>query len=143
MALSRVELAERSEGLRRLYRITIARTVALAASYGLILIVAPSDVWLYLFAVIVGFIVIGWLQFWMAKKEIGGWWRTYVAIMLDFAMLTFVLIYPPPGSPEDLNPAFFLKFDSFDFLYIILGALAISLRPGLLIWGGICAVTFW
>lgn len=143
MTPSRFETAEQAEGLRRLYRITIARSVALLASYGLILIVAPPTVWPYLFVVILAFIATGWLQFWMAKRDIGGWWRSYVTIMLDFGMLVFVLIYPPLGTDLYVHPAFYLRYDSFDFLYIILGSLAISLRPGLLIWGGICAVAFW
>lgn len=143
MTPSRFETAEQAEGLRRLYRITIARTAALVASYGLILIVAPASVWAYLFAVILASIASGWLQFWMARRDIGGWWRTYVTIMLDFGMLVFVLIYPPIGTELTVHPAFYLRIDSFDFLYIILAGLAISLRPGLLIWGGVCAVTFW
>ena len=115
----------------------------LGVSYLLVLIVSPSALWLYLFLVIGAFVCTGWLQFWLAKKEIGGWWRTYLATALDFALLTFALIYPPIGTPEDIHPAFFLRFGSFDFLYLILAGLAISLNPALLVWGGVCVAVFW
>lgn len=143
MSTIRLEAAEQAEGLRRLYRITLARSAALAASYGLILVVTPSAIWLYLFGVIVAFIISGWLQYWLAVKDIGGWWRGYATVALDFAMLTYVLIHPAYGAPEEVHPAYFLRFDSFDFFYIILGGLAISLRPALVIWSGICVCVFW
>lgn len=143
MTSSRFETAEQAEGLRRMHRITIARTGALAASFVLILFVTPPAIWLYLFSVILASVALGWLHYWIAIREIGGWWRSYVAIMLDFALLVFVLIHPPLGAELTVHPAFYLRFSSFEFLYIILGGLAISLRPGLLIWGGACAVMFW
>ena len=119
MSTIRLEAAEQAEGLRRLYRITLARSAALAASYGLILVVTPSAIWLYLFGVIVAFIISGWLQYWLAVKDIGGWWRGYATVALDFAMLTYVLIHPAYGAPEEVHPAYFLRFDSFDFFYIV------------------------
>lgn len=143
MTTSRFQAAEEAEGLRRLYRITIARSAALVASAGIILLVSPQSVWLYLLSIISLFIATGWLQYLLARQNIGGWWRSYAATAVDLAMLTFALIYPPPGTPLTVHPAFFLRFDSFDYLYIILAGLAISLRPGLLIWGGVCTAIFW
>ncbi|MFT4829327.1 MAG: adenylate cyclase [Paracoccaceae bacterium] len=143
MTLSRLELAQKTEGLRRLFRISIARSAAMVAIGGIVMVVAPVEVWPYFLSICALFIATGWGNYWLAHNNIGVSWRDYIASALDFAMLAFTLIYPPPAAPIDLHPAFYLRFDSFDFFYVILASLAISLRPVLLIWGGICGVFFW
>ena len=140
---TRLEIAQRAEGLKRLYLITIARTLALIAVSCLIMVVAPIEVWSYILPIVALFVVMGWANYGLAIKGLGGWWREYAAATLDFALMAFVLIYPPPATPLDVHPAFFLRFDSFDFFYVTLASLAISLRPALLIWGGVNVVVFW
>ncbi len=143
MTSTRLEKAQVAEALNRLYRITIARTLGQFAVAVLILVITPPDVWLYILSILCLFILTGWLHYWLALKRWGGAWLEYAAATLDFAILTFVVIYPPPSSHLDVHPAFFLRFDNFDFLYLILAALAISLRPMLMIWGGLNGVVFW
>jgi hypothetical protein len=145
MTLSRLELAQKTEGLRRLFRITIARSAAMIAIGGVIMVVSPTDVWPYFLSIVALFIATGWGNYWLARNDIGGSWRDYTAAALDFAMLAFTLIYPPPTAPVDVHPAFYLKFDSFDYFYVILASLAISLRPVLLIWGAsaVCSSGRW
>ena len=143
MMSTRLDKAQADEALQRLFRITIARTVGQIAVGVLIMVIAPSDVWLYVHSILLLFVLTGWLHYALARRKWGGAWLEYLAATLDFAVLTFVVIYPPPPSQLDVHPAFFLRFDNFDFLYLILAALAISLRPLLLIWGGINGVVFW
>lgn len=142
MAIS-ISAAREAEGLRRLYRITVARSVALFIIMGVILTVSPPSVWAYYLSLVVIFIVIGWANYALARAGLGGWARDYAFIALDFAFLTFTLIYPPPNAPMDVSYAFYLRFDNFDYFYVILAGLSISLRPALLIWGGACGVVFW
>ncbi|MEL7466478.1 MAG: adenylate/guanylate cyclase domain-containing protein [Pseudomonadota bacterium] len=142
MAIS-VTAAREAEGLRRLHRITVARSIALVLIMGLIVSLAPASVWGYYLSLVVIFIAIGWVNFALARKGLGGRMREYAATALDFAFLTFTLIYPPPNAPPEVSHAFYLRFDNFDYLYVILTGLAISLRPALLIWGGVCGMVFY
>lgn len=138
-----LDAAREAEGLRRLYRITVARSFALLIICGVIVTVSPPSVWAYFLTLVFAFIALGWANYALARAHIGGRYREYAFVALDFAFLTFTLIYPPPGAPTEVSNAFYLRFDNFDYFYVILTGLAISLRPALLIWGGVCGVVFW
>ncbi len=138
--MDRMRLAE---GRRRLRIITYARTAALLVIAAIVSAVSPPETWPYYYGLIAIFIALGWATFAVNRSRFDGPWRDYAFVAADFALITFTVLVPAPDAPPELPAAFYLRFDNFDYLYVILGGLAISLRPMLLIWGGICGAAFW
>lgn len=131
------------EGQKRLRMITVVRTVALVGILGIVSYIAPLRTLPHYFNLIALFAVSGWVNYAISLTRWNGAWRDYCFVAADFALLTFVLIVPAPDTPIEFPDVFFLRFDGFDYLYVFLAGLSISLRPWLVVWGGIAGAVSW
>ena len=119
------------------------RTVALIA---IALLVTPLVPWpgpLYLYLVLFLFALSGWGA-WLAENAV--WarpWHQYAFVSADFALMSFVLLYPNPFLPIDYPPQFILRYGNFIFFFVLLAGLTYAYRPRLVIWGGLSAAVSW
>ncbi len=140
---NRVDQAFRRENRNRLKSITISRTIAMLVVAVVVAIVAPWPSFLYYHFLILLFGLSGLIQFIVGRSRWTRDWFVYAFITLDMALLVFTLIYPNPFEQANFPPQFSLRFGNFLYLFIVLGALAITLRPLLPLWGGFTGALFW
>ncbi len=129
---------EKMEGHRIAIR---ARTVAFVLLGVLLPILNPSPYVLYYEVAILLFIVLGWLQLWLASVSYSK--AELALIFLDLSLLTFLIVVPNPFLNEEIPSAFVYRFDNFMyfFIFLALGTLAYSWRT---IWGiGIWVAALW
>jgi adenylate cyclase len=129
-----------SEGRRMQLR---GRTFSLIAIFILVAFVAPYPDFLYYQALVLFFITTGFVPALMERVGRLRSWHLYFFIALDFALMTFALIYPNPLAPPDLPPQLTLRFDTSLYLFVMLAGLAFSDHPRMVIWGGIVGAVSW
>lgn len=128
---ARLDAAIRAEGRRRLDVMTAARIAAMGAVAALVVVIAPYPEFLWYHGLIAAFVVFGLAQFALGRSAAMRVWMIHAFIAADLALLVFTLIYPNPLSDRGFPPQFLLRFGTFSYLYIVLAALAMSLRPSL------------
>lgn len=113
-----------------------ARSVALGILAVLIVILVPEWHILFYVGIILGFILIGWLQLRAAK--VGQSKMELFLIFADLVLLTAAFTIPSPFHPDEMPAAFTYRFDNFIFyfLFLALGTLAYS-------WRTVWAMGFW
>lgn len=129
-----------SEGRRMQLR---GRTLSLIAIFILAAFVAPYPDFLYYQALVLFFISTGFVPWLLERLRRLRSWHIYFFIAIDFALLTFALIYPNPLAPHDLPPQLTLRFDTSLYLFVMLAGLAFSDHPRLVIWGGVVGAVCW
>jgi adenylate cyclase len=138
--IARALLAEERERLRLTIR---ARSAALVAILALVSLLTEWPEMLWFHGLIVIFIATGLLQLRLQQPGLHRDWYKYAFAALDFALLTFVLLYPNPLSELEFPAQMLLRFGSFLYFFVILAGLAFTFHPRLVLWGGICAAVFW
>lgn len=119
------------------------RVVALTA---IAILVTPLVPWpgpLYLYPLLLLFALLGWGGWYVENAEWGKSWHQYVFVTADFALMTFVLLYPNPVLPLDFPPQFILRYGNFIYFFVLLAGLTYAYRPRLVLWGGISAAVWW
>lgn len=119
----------------------IARTVALAIIAILLPFLNPERSVIYYEALLLGFVVIGWAQWRVARVGRSG---TELALLFaDIALLTFAILVPNPFNQDATPTAFVYRFGNFIYFFILLaiGTLAYSWRTVLTI--GTWTVMLW
>jgi len=118
----------------------------LLALFAIALLVTPLVPWpgpLYLYFVLLVFALLGWGG-WLVENAIWGRpWHQYVFVTADFALMSFVLLYPNPLLPLDYPPQFILRYGNFIFFFVLLAGLTYVYRPRLVLWGGFSAAICW
>jgi adenylate cyclase len=97
---------------------------------------------LYL-AAISAFALLGAPPYLLARRGIGGTPVTAAFLLLDAAILTYILIVPPPFSIDGWTPQLTLRLPNFLYLGVFLVGMALSYSPTLVIWTGIAAIAAW
>jgi adenylate cyclase len=97
---------------------------------------------LYL-AAIVAFALLGAPPYLLARRGIGGPPMIAAFLLLDVAILSYILIVPPPFSIEGWTPQLNLRLPSFLYMGVFLVGMALSYSPALVIWTGIASVAAW
>ncbi|MCY6382846.1 adenylate/guanylate cyclase domain-containing protein [Hoeflea prorocentri] len=119
------------------------RMLALAVIAILSTILAPWPGPLMYYPVMVLFVLLGIGAY---RAERAPWrreWHRYAFVFADFALLSFVLLYPNPLIPFDLPPQYSLRFGNFIYFFVLLAVLAYLYRPGVVLWGGVSAALSW
>ncbi|MGE0211960.1 MAG: adenylate/guanylate cyclase domain-containing protein [Parvibaculaceae bacterium] len=96
----------------------------------------------YLLA-LAAFALLGAPPYLLARR---GYGRTPVLVaflMLDAAILTYVLVVPPPFYVEDWTAQLNLRLPNFLYLGIFLVGMSLSYSPWLVMWAGIAAIVAW
>ena len=129
------------------------RTAQLIALYGRIvalvaiaLLVTPLVPWpgpLYIYIVLMLFALLGWSGWLVENAAWGKSWHQYGFVTADFALMSFILLYPNPMLPLDYPPQFILRYGNFIFFFVLLAGLTYAYRPRLVVWGGLSAAMCW
>lgn len=119
------------------------RTLSLAAMLFVLGVVAPYPDAIYYQILILFFITTGFIPSLLERWGRLRHWHLYLFVALDFALLTFAVIYPNPFAPEDLPPQLTLHFHTSLYLFLLLSGLAFADNPRLVLWGGFVGAVSW
>ena len=121
----------------------MGRNAALVVIALLLAVVNPYPGFLYYEALLGLFLVVGAARYVLERR--GSWqgWHDYLLIGLDFALLTFTLLYPNPLAPFDYPAQMSLRFGNFVYFYVLLAGLAFGFQPRRVVWGGIIGALAW
>jgi adenylate cyclase len=97
---------------------------------------------LYL-SVIAAFALLGAPPYLLARRGIGGTPVTAAFLLLDAAILTYILIVPPPFYVDGWTPQINLRLPNFLYLGVFLVGMALSYSPALVVWTGIASIATW
>lgn len=125
------------------YTALLGRFVALFAIALLVTLLVPWPGPLYLYFVLLIFALSGWGGWLVENAAWGKTWHQYGFVSADFALMSFVLLYPNPLLPLDYPAQFILRYGNFIFFFILLAGLTYVYRPRLVLWGGLSAALCW
>ena len=94
-------------------------------------------------AAIVLFALLGAPPYLLARRGWGGWKVTAVFLLIDAALLTYILIVPPPFFAEGWTVQLNLRLPNFLYLGVFLVGMALSYSPALVIWTGVASIAAW
>ena len=94
-------------------------------------------------AAIAAFALLGAPPYLLARRGIGGTPVTAAFLLLDAAILTYILIVPPPFFAEGWTAQLNLRLPNFLYLGVFLVGMALSYSPALVIWTGIASIAAW
>lgn len=97
---------------------------------------------LYVAAIIV-FAVLGAAPYLLSRQGIGGTPVVAFFLLLDAAILTYILIFPNPYGLDGWSPQLNLRAPGFLYVGVFLVAMALSYKPALVMWAGIATITTW
>ena len=97
---------------------------------------------LYL-GVITAFLVLGAAPYLLVRRGIGGTFVVAAFLLLDAAVLSYILIVPNPYNLEGWTPQLNLRAPGFLYMGVFLVAMALSYKPALVVWTGIATVSTW
>jgi adenylate cyclase len=97
---------------------------------------------IYLGAIAV-FALLGAIPYGLSRIGWGGWKVTAFFLLLDVAVLTYLLIVPPPFFVPGWTAQLNLRLPNFLYLGVFLVGMALSYSPSLVIWTGIAAIVAW
>ncbi|APH73184.1 adenylate/guanylate cyclase domain-containing protein [Aquibium oceanicum] len=119
------------------------RTWSLAAMLVMLGVVAPYPEAFYYQGLVLFFISTGFIPSLLERWGKLRRWHLYLFVAIDFALLTFAVIYPNPLAPENLPPQLTLHFDTSLYLFLLLASLAFADNPRLVLWGGFVGAVSW
>ena len=99
-----------------------------------------SDLYL---AAIVAFALLGVTPYLLMRHGIGGAPVAAAFLLLDAAILSYILIVPTPYNLDGWTPQLNLRLPGFLYLGVFVVAMALSYKPVLVIWTGIAAIVTW
>jgi len=95
------------------------------------------------FVAIVALSLLGAPPYFLMRSGIGGTAVTAVFLLLDAAILSYILIVPTPFDVDGWTPQLNLRLPSFLYLGVFLVGMSLSYKPVLVIWTGIAVITTW
>lgn len=132
--------AEERDGQRLAIK---GRTIGLLAIAVLLVFILHFPDALYYYALLGILIALGLADGWLLRRGLRRQWHAYLFAALDFGILTFALLYPSPFATHDYTAQLGLRFISFGYFFMLLSALALTFRPGLVVFGGLAGAGLW
>jgi adenylate cyclase len=119
------------------------RLVVLGALLFYVLATLPVERSLRYAAIIVLFMALGAVPHLMRRWGLVwiGW--TIGFMLLEVAILTYLLIVPPPFIAESWTPQINLRLPNFLYLGVFLVGMALSYSPALVVWTGAASMVAW
>lgn len=133
----------RAEQRAAQYTALFGRIVALFAIALLVTLLVPWPGPVYIYFVLLVFALLGWAGWYVENAAWGKSWHQYGFVTADFALMSFVLLYPNPLLPLDYPAQFIFRYGNFIFFFILLAGLTYAYRPRLVLWGGLSAAVCW
>ena len=103
----------------------------------------PLDRSVLYLGVIGVFLVFGAVPYLLARRGIGGSALIGFFLLLDAAVLSYLLIVPNPYNLEGWTPQMNLRAPGFLYLGVFLVAMALSYKPVLVLWTGFATIATW
>lgn len=97
---------------------------------------------LYVTAIIV-FAVLGAAPYLLTRQGIGGTPVIAIFLLIDAAIVSYILIFPNPYGLDGWSPQLNLRAPGFLYVGVFLVAMALSYKPALVIWAGVATITSW
>jgi len=119
------------------------RLVVLGAPLVYVLTVLPAERSLRYAALIVLFMALGAVPHLMRRWGFASVVWTVAFMLLEVAILTYLLVVPPPFFTDTWTPQINLRLPNFLFLGIFLVGMALSYSPALVIWTGAASMVAW
>jgi adenylate cyclase len=119
------------------------RTIALLVIAILLFFVVPFPDLFYYQALLAVLLVLGLLHAWLLRTDRHRAWHGYAFAAIDFAVLSFTLIYPNPFATVEYTAPLGLRFGSFVYFFVPLCGLAFAYRPRVMIFGGLVGALIW
>ena len=119
------------------------RLAVLGALLLYVLAALPADRSLIYAAAIVLFMAMGVIPHLIRRWGFAwvGW--TIAFTLIEVAILTYMLIVPPPFVPDFWTPQMNLRVPNFLFLGIFVVGMALSYSPAVVVWTGTAAIAAW
>ena len=108
-----------------------------------VLVTLPIERSLTYVAVAVVFCLLGAVPYVLTRQGHGGTWVIGLFLLLDAALLSYLLIVPNPYGLEGWSPQLNLRTPGFLYLGVFLVYMGLSYRPVLVVWAGVAAVVSW
>jgi len=117
--------------------------IAVLTILGLWVLRLPFDRSIAYLAVIFAFAVLSAVPYQLVRHGKTGKWIVALFVFLDAALLTYLLIVPPPFFVEGWTAQLNLRIPNFLLLVIFLTSMALSYSPSIVIWTGTVAAAAW
>ena len=121
------------------------RLAALAVIAAWLLFDSDFPANLYYEALLVVFVVLGFVPVWLRRAGLDAPWQRYLFPLLDAGLMGYTLLVPNPICDQcDFMPAaMMLRSDNPLFFFILIGAAVFSYSPRIVMWTGATAVIAW
>lgn len=120
-----------------------ARSIAVVIVATWLPFIVPTPRLYYYLVVIAAFFVLGLIPFLLRRHR----WASpirFLFVLLDAALVTAVVILPPPIGVESAWPIQMrVRFTEYIYLLLLLIGSALSYSPLIVVWTGLCIVTAW
>ncbi|MFQ5971961.1 MAG: adenylate/guanylate cyclase domain-containing protein [Alphaproteobacteria bacterium] len=97
----------------------------------------------YFWALLIGFVVAGWLPYDHRRRGKQWRWPRYVYPLADATLLTFTLLAPNPLDAVTYPPPLYLRFGNEIYFFVLIASAVFYYAPRVVIWSGICATLTW
>lgn len=94
-------------------------------------------------AAIIAFTALGAAPYLLTQRGIGGSPAVAIFLLIDAAILSYILIFPNPYGLEGWSPQLNLRAPGFLYVGVFLVAMSLSYKPILVIWAGIATIITW
>ncbi len=138
--LDQVFAAEEREGQHLAIK---GRSVALLAIAILLPFVAPFPDVLYYHGLLAVFLLLGFADARLSLRGPRRPWYGYAFMAMDFALLSFTLLYPNPLATFEFPPQLVLRSGIFIYFFVLLCGLAFTYRPRTMLLGGVVGALAW
>jgi len=132
--------AEERDGYRLAFK---GRLFALLTIAVLLAFVTPYPEVLYFHLLLAVFAITGLVANGCQNQTWFKPWHNYPFVLVDFALLSFTLLYPNPLIQIEYAPQSIYHFNTSVYLYVLLAGLAFTYRPKLVLFGGIAGAVCW
>lgn len=94
-------------------------------------------------AAIVAFALLNALSFGLARNSRYATVATWLFVVIDVAVLTYIFVTPSPFAVEGWTSQLNLRLPNFLYLGVFLVSMALSYSPGLVVWSGLVTIVIW
>lgn len=132
---------EELRGLRLGFRVRLVSLGVVAVWLG---IQNPFPDTFYFWALLFGFILLGWLPYDHYRRSNDSSWPRYVYPSADMALLAFTLLFPNPlSSLAEAPAAVALRFGNEIYFFILIASTVFYYAPRVVMWAGVAAAIVW
>ena len=139
----RLQITLEQEELRGLRLGALARLVSMGVIAVWLGIQVPLSEVAYFWALLVGFVLAGWLPYDHRRRGKRWRWPRYVYPFVDATLLTFTLLAPNPLDAVTYPPPLYLRFGNEIYFFLLIASSVFYYAPRIVIWSGICATLTW